>query len=266
MVAHWNWLEQLSELSRCYIPVAIVTISGFKGSAPRGLGAKMLVTENIFFGTIGGGRLEQMAIDSARESLKLFEPRELTVVLGPEAGQCCGGSVNLLIEIHGTAKKVYIFGAGHVGQAVSKILVGTPYIPVLIDQRSDWLAQANHLAENQKWPFAPRDSFKKLEIPARSSILVMTHSHDLDLEVLCLSLEHEKEAQQHFSYLGVIGSLTKWKKFQQRLQARNYSEADISRIRSPIGIYVGGKSPQEVAISVAAELLQNHYGIGARPS
>ena len=142
------WLDTLAQLGRDRTPLVMVTVIKVRGHAPRGAGSKMLVTATEIHGSVGGGDLEQRAINEAREALPTAatEPRLLTLTLNPEGGkhglQCCGGEVTLLLEpIHTRRITVAIFGAGHVGWALTRVLSTLPISLTLIDSRSSMLDQ-----------------------------------------------------------------------------------------------------------------------------
>jgi xanthine dehydrogenase accessory factor len=249
----WDWVSKLGELGR---PVAIVTAVECKGSTPCTVGTKMLVVPGgEFFGTVGGGHLEKLAIADALACLASGESRTFHYPLGAKAGQCCGGVVDLFIEIAGTAPLLYLFGVGHVGRAVCRTLGGTSFEVHAVDERDDWLG-SSELPSFVKRHAEPWDVFVKDATwdASRTYVAIMTHRHDLDQEIV------EALVERPARYLGLIGSQTKWRRFQDRLAARGVSAEKLARVKCPIGLDIGGKAPQEVAISIAAELLKTHHG------
>ena len=140
----WNWIEKSAELEQSGEQFAIVTITQCKGSSPREVGAKMIVLPSgDFFGTIGGGNLEKIAISDALECLEKSKSKHLPYPLCFRTGQCCGGAVEVFIEIQGMQPRLYIFGAGHVGQAVAQVMVGTGFAIQMIDDRAEWIESPN---------------------------------------------------------------------------------------------------------------------------
>jgi xanthine dehydrogenase accessory factor len=248
----WDWLRKLDELGRAGKRAALVTVTSAKGSTPCALGAKMVVLDDgTFFGTVGGGHLEQLAIADGKKAAQSGEPGAFKYTLGAQAGQCCGGVVEIFIDVLGTYPRLYLFGAGHVAQALVRVLQGTPFEVHVVDEREDWLEKMPDTVRRRvAW-----DVFVK-EMPwdDRSYVAIMTHRHDLDQELVAYVIERPAK------YLGLIGSKTKWEKFQARLGERGVAKDKLARIKCPIGLDTGGKAPQEVAISVAAELLKVHYG------
>jgi xanthine dehydrogenase accessory factor len=258
MHAGWDWLSRLDALRRSSTPAALVTVTGGTGSAPRDAGAKMVVLEDgSFFGTIGGGHLEKLAIEEACKLILTGESKTIRYPLGAKTGQCCGGVVDLFFEILNTGPDLYLFGAGHVGQAIARTLEGTPFTVHVIDERGQWVQApqlpAGVVRHECEWDeFVSGARFDQ----DRTYVSILTFRHDLDEKILEDILRHERPTR----YLGLIGSRAKWERFKQRLTQRGLPEAALGRVRSPIGIEIGGKSPQEIAISLAAELLGIHHG------
>lgn len=252
----WDWIGALGEARRRGRPAVLVTLADAGGSTPRDAGAKMVVYgDGDFAGSIGGGRLEQLATEDARRCLVEGKNRVARYPLGAMAGQCCGGVAHVFFEVLNTGPRLYLFGAGHVGQALCRTLEGTPFRVELVDEREEWITHerlpesvARHAVE---WDEFAREARWDAE---RVYVAVMTHRHDTDQAIL------EQVLRRPVRYVGLIGSRGKWARFRQRLSAKGFTEAELARVRCPIGISVGGKAPQEVAVSVAAELLQVHYG------
>lgn len=247
----WDWISTLHHLKKNATPAALVTIIKAKGSTPRDVGTKMVVTEKDFFGTIGGGQLEDLVLRDAREILKnSSRPERLPYPLCLKAHQCCGGFVEVLVETVHTEPQLLIFGAGHVAQAVARTLEGTPFQVHLIDPRPEWLEKAPDYVtrhENEGLHFIAGYSQWS---PERTYAVVMTFDHDLDQKLI------ENLVQQKTRYLGLIGSRMKWQRFEKRLLEKGLPAEDLKKVRCPIGLPLGGKSPAEVAISFAAEIVQ----------
>lgn len=247
----WNWIAKAHELSSEGKRFAMVTAVDTKGSSPRDAGAKMIVLpDGAFFGTIGGGQLEHLAIQDAVDALAESISGRKKYPLCFRAGQCCGGGVEVYIELVGISPQLYIFGAGHVGQALAQVMRGTPFQVHLIDGRAEWVNQGSpggilrHHSD-------PKAMLAAMEFDRNwSYVIVMTHDHFLDLDLIAALAE--KPAR----FIGLIGSKTKWEKFQQRLAHLQINEDAVSRIECPVGIPLGGKAPSEIAISIGARLLQ----------
>jgi xanthine dehydrogenase accessory factor len=231
-----------------YIEIRVVDT---RGSAPREAGTCMWVSATETRGTIGGGNLEYTALKIAREMLLSGETsRERRFVLGDTLGQCCGGTVTLAFTQVQTVPKeksdfdVVLFGAGHVGKEVARILERLPCRLTWVDPRPDQFpaeTTARVVIEDEP-------TFAVDEAAPGAFYLVMTHSHALDLEIVARALQRTDTR-----FVGLIGSETKAAKFRSRLRARGI---DPSRLVSPIGLIKAGKHPAEVAISAVAQLLQ----------
>lgn len=238
-----TWLEALTRLQG--VPHALVTVTAVEGSAPREPGAKLVVrADGVFFGTIGGGHLEQLVLDDARAAIARGASISARYPLGAKAGQCCGGVVHVFIDVLGTGPRVHVFGAGHVGQAIANVLSGTAFSVHMIDERPEWLTRLppHVIRHDEPWD--------RHIVNDADYVLVMTHRHDLDEDIVAAL------CQRPLQFLGLIGSATKWKRFKHRLEQRGRTPAEIARITCPIGLTRAGKAPQEIAISVAAQLLQ----------
>jgi xanthine dehydrogenase accessory factor len=250
----WDWVSKLAELSRDGTPLAMATVVDARGSTPREAGARLLVLEDgRFFGTVGGGHLELRVLEDARAALATGQTRTHRYPLGAALGQCCGGTVDVFIEVLNTGPRLYLFGGGHVGQALCGVLQGTPFRVELVDERPEWLhapaLPASVGRHGDGWDvFCDGARWSA----ASTYVVVMTHRHDVDQDIV----EHVVGRPARF--IGLIGSRAKWARFRQRLAARGVDAARLDRVQCPVGV-PAGKAPQEVAISIAAGLLQAHH-------
>ena len=252
-----DWLEALTALTAQGRPAVLVTVLRAAGSTPREAGAKMVVSGDAIHGSIGGGHLELEAIGTAREVLASSSagqptpPLSRDLGLGPSLGQCCGGAVTLLFEAVLPARwRLAVFGAGHVGRALVKLLGDLPCRVDWIDPREGEFPA--EIPGNVRPVVTDAPEADVLDLPPGCDVLVMTHSHELDLRILEAALR-----RRDVRYLGLIGSRTKRARFEARLAGRGFPPEDLARIVCPIGIPgAGGKLPAEIAIAVAAQLLQ----------
>jgi xanthine dehydrogenase accessory factor len=251
-----SWLETLAKLRETRVPCAMVVVTGVRGSAPREVGARMLVAGGrLAWGTIGGGKLEHLAIERALALVAAGERAGESVIfpLGEKAGQCCGGEVTLFFECFTwKRRKIVVFGAGHVAQALGALAPHLSADVLLIDPRSEEEIEPR-LPHTRPYEVlfvdAPEEEIDR--IPPNSLVLIMTHSHALDLEILARAL-----SRGGFPYVGLIGSERKWSRFRSRLEQRGFTAEAIASVRSPIGLVRGSKEPGAIAISAAAELVQ----------
>jgi xanthine dehydrogenase accessory factor len=250
-----GWLTALGRLVESGGAAVLVTVIEVKGSTPREAGAKMVVTRDTIYDTVGGGHLELKAIELARTMLRQrplpASPAVHRFPLGPSLGQCCGGEATLLLEpIEPPAFHIALFGAGHIGKAVVKLLGDVPCRITWIDTRDNIFPET--LPANVTISVSDEPESEIGAIPPGSFLLVMTHSHPLDQRIVAAALKRDD-----FRYVGLIGSATKRARFIRRLRTLGLGEAQLARLTCPIGIAgAGGKHPAEIAIAVAAQLLQ----------
>ena len=230
-----------------------VTVAKTQGSAPREAGAAMRVFVDGQDGSIGGGALEWEAVGIARKMLSDGETQsQRKFPLGPELGQCCGGSVVLdfiegALGAEPSGTPLWIWGAGHVGRAIAAMLAPFDAPITLIDTTAERMPDPMPMRVT---PLVAADPLRVVgRAPKDADHLIMTYSHTLDLG-LCDSL-----LRHGFRSAGLIGSATKWARFQRRLGALGHTEHKVSRITCPIGDPKLGKHPQAIAIGVANAFL-----------
>ena len=263
-----NWISALAELQTQGEPCVLVTIIEELGSTPRNAGSKMVVSAERIFDTIGGGHLEYKAMEIAREMLASSSQhtRLERFSLGASLGQCCGGVNVLLFEPMGLPQaQIAVFGAGHVGRALVPLLASLPCRVRWIDSREQEFPAQIPEGVRQIVAEEPLDEVDQL--PKGSYCIVMTHNHQLDLELSAAILK-----RGDFAYFGLIGSKTKRIKFEHRLRDRGFDPAVLQRMRCPMGLSeVKGKLPIEIAVSIAAEVIATYntnfgqHSAGAEP-
>ncbi|WP_339779496.1 xanthine dehydrogenase accessory protein XdhC [uncultured Marinobacter sp.] len=247
-----NWYQAVALCEDQGEPYVLVTVLGVTGSVPREPSSKMVVTGTQSYDTIGGGHLEYRICQQARERLARqdFTSEMANFPLGASLGQCCGGSVSVLLEANpGCEQELVIFGAGHVAKALVTILGGLPWRITWVDERAEQFpadCPGNVRIHHTDDPVGDAPA-----LCAGKQVLILTHNHQLDFE-LCRTLLTKGEC----AGIGLIGSDTKAERFRKRLDHRGFSAADINSIRCPVGrTDVPGKRPMEVAVSISAELL-----------
>ena len=257
------WFETLQQLTAARVACVIVTVLNVRGHAPREAGAKMIVTLEETFGTIGGGNLEIVAIERARGLLETGETRisrfvqRLTHEESVYGVQCCGGEVEILLELVQPVRPVIaIFGVGHVGLALAKILALFEIELWLVDSRSEMLSPERlerlHLetAKIRVFNEPVLDSIAS-SLPSGAHALVMTHDHAEDFHVVKALL-----ARVDTGFVGLIGSSAKWTRFQTKLLEAGIGSSQLAQVTTPIGLTgVSGKRPEQIAVAVAAQLV-----------
>ncbi|MBK9135864.1 MAG: xanthine dehydrogenase accessory protein XdhC [Betaproteobacteria bacterium] len=261
-------------------PAVVVEVGPTKGSVPRESGTRMLVAADEVLGTIGGGHLELQAIERARAMLANgahcahgdgSQRRHVThVALGPSLGQCCGGALDLVFTPLAAAEPaawappaprfhLQLYGAGHVGRAIVRLLATLPCRVQWIDERE------SEFPTEPLPPHIERVCVEPVEAEVRSApagafYLVLTHSHDLDLALTQAILK-----RGDFGFFGLIGSKTKRKRFEHRLAERGFAPALVQRITCPIGLEgIEGKEPEVIALAVVAQVMQSAGAAGHR--
>jgi xanthine dehydrogenase accessory factor len=251
-----GWVEALARLAAEGTPAVLVTVLRVEGSSPREAGAKMVVSAAGQHGSVGGGHLELTAVEAARDLLAApgqapAGPILRELALGPSLGQCCGGKVTLLFEVVAPVRwQVALFGAGHVGRALVRLLAELACRVEWIDERPD--AFPAEVPGNVRALVSEDYEAEVDRLPAGADLLVMTHSHALDQRIVEAALR-----RPDLRLVGLIGSSTKRARCLARLEHRGVPPEVRARLTCPIGLPgVGGKQPAEIAIAVAAQLLQ----------
>ena len=248
-----SWPKFLSShLDKSSDPLMIVTVIETKGSTPREIGAKMIVSkQGLIFGTIGGGQLEFKVIEMAQELLsKKAQLISKSFALSAHMNQCCGGMMEILFEPIYPAPNLTIFGAGHVARELIYLLKPFRFNLLIVDDRLDLTDELKSHFENiqvttyQQWQ-------KKI---SSEYYLIMTHSHDLDFEIL-LKIHQSIESMSP-RFIGLIGSISKWNNFKKKLQNSSVDEKFINRVECPIGIKMADKSPAVVALNILSRLIE----------
>jgi xanthine dehydrogenase accessory factor len=242
--------SKLIEIENSNRKAVLCTITTVGGSAPRKAGAKMLVYQDgSIAGTIGGGSLEKEVIRQALEALKHNSPIVVKHNLVKELGMCCGGTVELFIEPVMNKKKLYIFGAGHIGKSLAHFSSQLDFNVTLIDERYEMfegidtsaisILQENHFT-----------AIEHLDFDENTFVVILTHNHAYDREILAIT------SQKQNGYIGMIGSQRKVEIAKKNLSATAMvAEKELEEIDMPIGIDINAITPQEIAISILAKLI-----------
>jgi xanthine dehydrogenase accessory factor len=266
-----DWLRAVQDCREQRVPCVLVTIIEVRGHAPRDAGAKLVVSADETWGSVGGGNLEEMAVRRARGLLRGLSLTGTTAPVterhtlsdkGPaEHGvQCCGGEVALLLEPLPVRPAVAVFGMGHVGYELALLLSRHELELHLVDSRADQLAE-ERLAPVQAGPADVHvhqvpvlPELVVAELPVGTHVLVLTHDHAEDLAILDALLRSEVPAT-----IGLIGSAAKWSRFRGKLADLGHAPEVVERVRTPIGdpavTGVPGKQPAAIAVSVTVEVL-----------
>ncbi len=237
--------------------VVLASVIARHGSTPSTPGQKLaLLDESTAIGTIGGGAVERVALTTMREVLADPErgPQVETFRLGPSLGMCCGGAVDILIEPLVPSAHALLVGAGHVGIFLAPLLASLGFVVTVCDSREDAADPARLPAGRPvRLLHAEVDDPEVLQgFPAdldRCAALVMTHDHQMDQAAI------EWAILRGFGFVGGVGSRAKATRTRQRLEAKSLPAADVARVRMPVGADIGARTPAEISVAIAAELV-----------
>lgn len=246
-------LRSAAVLEEQQTPHVLVTLVGIRGSSPQDLSAKLLVDgSGRVCGTVGGGKIEAAAIRRAGELLR--GQADTTLIeewdLKRDIGMTCGGSLSMLFEARAVAPwTIAVFGAGHVSQSLVRVLIPLPARIEVHDPRQDWIAKlpdAPNLATSTE--SLPDQAIATL--PPKAFVLCVTQGHQTDLPILIAALRAGT-----FPFIGAIGSKAKAAVLRRDIVAAGISKEKAATIRCPVGLEIGTNHPQEIAISIAAQIL-----------
>ena len=240
-------------------PAALVTIVATRGSTPQRIGAKMLVfADGRTVGTIGGGCYENDAFWKAREAITARKPQlaryELSDDFAQETGLICGGQMDVYIEPIEPSPELYIIGAGHIGSHLAQLAQEVGFQIHIVDDREKF-------ANRERFPFAAEvvaedipTWLARTNLPPHAYAVIVTRGHTNDLEAL------RALAPRELRYLGLIGSRAKVARIYDALQADGTPSERLERVRAPVGLDIGAVTPQEIAVSILAELIAVKHG------
>ncbi|MET9437329.1 xanthine dehydrogenase accessory protein XdhC [Streptomyces sp. NPDC006551] len=262
-----TWVAAVAGLRARRETGVLVTVATVRGHAPRKAGAKLVVGRTETWGSIGGGNIEAVAIDRARELIGTPDPEPELMefalndkVTSRHGVQCCGGAVTVLLEPLPVVPAVAVFGVGHVGLELARVLARHDLDLHLIDTRPDMLTDERlDVLEDavarihvHHTPLLPEEVLA--ELAPGTHVLIMTHDHAEDAALCDAALR-----TTGLGSIGLIGSAAKWARFRKRLATEGgHDDATIDRINTPVGIAgITGKEPAVIAVSVAADLLRS---------
>ena len=240
---------------------ALLTVVESRGFTPQKPGVHMLVAaDGETAGTIGGGAIEHACVSEAAALLASNDAtRTVRKQLTTELGMCCGGEMVVHLEVLEAQPRLVVFGAGHVARPLAALAAGTGFTVQVVDARAEWLTSERFpyvgrvLREPDAW--AREQSAHWLAGGATDLYAVVTtHDHALDQRVV------QELLRAPLRYTGLIGSLAKQRKFALRLRARGFDDAALARLRSPVGLAIGARTPEEIAVSIVAELVAVRRG------
>ena len=231
----------------------LATIVATEGSVPRHVGTKMVVhADGSMLGTIGGGMVEDAIRKDALEALRSDEAGLHRYALqNTERGDfgVCGGTMTIFLEPYGTPRTVCVIGAGHVGAAVVDLAHWLGYRTVVVDERPEMVAEESVPHADVRFAGTVADAIAAHPVTGKTSVVVVTRSQELDVQILPLLLETPA------GYIGVMGSRRRWELTRQALEASGVPQGSLGRIHHPIGIEIGAETVEEIAVSIMAEVI-----------
>jgi len=234
-------------------PVALCTIVNTHGSVPRHAGSKMLVYNNgSFIGTVGGGEVENLVLKEALSAIKDGKTRFLNYdLIDVEKGDpgLCGGSLSVFVEPFVHPPTVVVVGAGHVGRAVAHLAGWLGFRVVISDDRTELCEPEKTPGGDVYLPLPMREIPEEISVDSHTYLVLVTRSVDVDVAGLPRLLETDA------AYIGLIGSKRRWAHTREKLQEIGILEEQISRIKSPIGLDINAETPEEIAVSIMAEII-----------
>ncbi len=237
-------------------PVVLAVVVDSRRSVPRRPGSKMLVyADGSTSGTIGGGEMEARAVRESLDALAERRPRRITYsLLDPGRGDpgVCGGEVELYLEPHMPATTIFVVGVGHVGEAVVELASWLGYHVIAWDDRDQRAESVDGAAVTLTGPIA--EALAAHPVDERTRIVMVTRNVDLDTEILPALLATPAP------YIGVMGSTRRWETTRRRLREAGVDEADLARVRSPVGVEIAAETPAEIAVSIMAEVIGHERG------
>lgn len=258
-----NIFEEICRMKKAGETGMLVVVVEKTGDGPSAVGKKLLLERNgQVLGTVGGGDLEQMAIQKARELMEekksFMQSYDFSLQSGAEdsiaLNMVCGGKVTLYFEYIAAVPTAYIFGMGHVGSNLAGLLKELDYNLVLIDDREN--LDMNEYEGMNVYYGDYSEIIEKLEFAEESYLVVCSYSHEIEYQVLKALYEKGCNAK----YLGLLASKNKAEHILGKLEQELGYQPDYSKLFAPIGLDIGGKSPEEVALSIASELQVIRYG------
>lgn len=253
-----NIYKKTTEFIDKGIPIVVISVIEKHGEGPVEVGKKLLLSKtNQAFGTVGGGALEYRAREDAKELFRTKRSLTRTYLLDENQSvadavslpMACGGKVTLFFEYVGPSEYVYVFGGGHVGQALVNVLSTMNFHITVIDDRKEVIDAFIGGDEVIHQPFV--DYILERGILQDSFVVVCTPSHEHDYDIIDTILKQKINVK----YMGMLCSLSKLMDYLKKTKETHSIDVDLSNLYSPIGLDIGGGSPAEIAISIASEII-----------
>ncbi|MCK5560718.1 MAG: XdhC family protein [Thermoplasmata archaeon] len=251
----YEFYEKLAELIKKHSRLALATVLHTTGSTPREVGAKMVIfPDGNIYGTIGGGKLELLVMEDAKQAIKsegstIKKYTLLEEYLGG-IGSSCGGEASVFIEVITRGERLMILGGGHIGLALYKMAIESGFSVVVVDERSEFVSPERFSGAEVLLNCSVDDPKVKELVDKDTYIVIVTHEHKQD------KLAVKSLIDLNFKYMGMIGSKRKVKQVITELLSEAISSQKLKKVYTPIGLDINAETPAEIAVSILAELIQ----------
>jgi len=245
--------QALAELEHQNEAAALCTVVKSEGSTPRHVGSKMLVyPDGKFIGTVGGGELESRVIKSALESLESGKAQSLSYTMAdPSRGDpgVCGGTVEVFVDPILPPALIVVIGGGHVGKAVVHLAKWLGFRVVVSDDRAEFCNPESVPGADAYYPVPMAELPNQLKVTRQTYLVITSRGSGVDAAGMPSLLDSEA------AYIGVIGSKRRWLTTVKALKEKGVAEEKISKVHSPMGLELNAETPEEIAVSIMAEIL-----------
>jgi xanthine dehydrogenase accessory factor len=233
---------------------ALATVVRISGSTPQQPGARLLLrADGSTLGTVGGGAIERAVLEALEQALSRTEPELLIRDLAHDLGMCCGGRMEIFVEPILPVPRLWLIGAGHVGKATAVLARSVGFEVHVIDEREE-LNTVERFPDCQLVVGDPSEELGRLVLGDADWVLIMTHDHQLDEAALTAT------AAQNANYVGLVGSKRKVFRLIERVRNKRAGDFSVARVFAPMGLDIGAVSPEEIAVSIVAELVALRHG------
>jgi xanthine dehydrogenase accessory factor len=248
--------DEIARMHRAGAAGVVATVVAVGGSTPRGAGAKMVVyPDGRTLGTIGGGAIEADVIERARALVDAGEARLLSFDLGDDVGMACGGKMSVFLEPIAGAPSVAVIGGGHVGQAVATVAKQAGFRVSVVDDRREVVTAERFPTADARLVGGVELLDSDLKIDGSSFVVIVTRGHRYDKDWVRAVVGRGP------AYVGMIGSAEKVRRTFGQLEGEGVPRGVLDGIHAPIGLDIGAETPDEIAVSVVAEIIAVRHGV-----
>jgi xanthine dehydrogenase accessory factor len=236
---------------------ALATVVRVSGSAPQQVGARLLLrADGSTLGTVGGGAIEKVVLEAMQRALVTGQGEVLQRDLSRDLGMCCGGRMEIFVEAIFPKPRLWLLGAGHVARPTAALALTVGFDVVVVDEREE-LNTSDRFPGCELKLADPTETLRQAKLNDSDWVLIVTHDHQLDESAL------EAAAGNDARYVGLVGSRRKVLRLLERVQAKRHGDVPLERLYAPVGLDIGAISPEEIAVSIVAELVALRH---ARPA